>query len=599
MKFKLIADYFDKLEKISSRIQLTSLLANLISETDPSVVDKVVYIIQGKLWPEFLGMPEIGLGEKLLIKAISLATGISEQTVEDSLKSLGDLGEVALKIKQKVQSTGLSSFLGIQNKVEELSVEEVYEALSKIALSTGQGSRDMKLRLMAGVLKKASPLESKFIVRFVEGKLRVGIGDATIMDALALAYTGSDENRQLIERAYNLRADLGNVAKLLVTQGIESLKSVRPQPGIPIRPMLAERLSDPAEILQKVGGKALVDYKYDGERGQIHKKGKDVYIFSRRMENITSQYPDVVKLVEDHVNAQEVILEGEIVAIDPDTGEMRPFQELMHRKRKVDIQNAMREYPVRLYLFDLMYLDGEDFTTKDQLSRRETLKRIVDSTEEITVANAIIASSVGELEDFFFQAISEGAEGVMVKSIAEGSIYQAGARGWLWIKFKRDYRSEMADTVDLVAVGALYGRGRRGGKLSSLLMAAYDPRSDTFQTVCKVATGFSDQDLEELQRRVKEHARDVRHPRVVSVIEPDLWLEPAIVCEIIGSELTLSPSHVCCKGMVREGVGISIRFPRFIRWRDDKSPEDATTAQEILEMYKRQLKKIEERSEQQ
>jgi DNA ligase-1 len=595
VEFRLIAEYFDKLERISSRIQLTALLADLLKKTPPDAIDKVVYLIQGKLWPDFYGYPELGVGEKFLIKAIALATGVKEEDVENQVKTVGDPGEVAYRIKAGLGGKQASIYTFIGGKQEGVTVEETYDALSKIALAQGEGSRDAKIRILAGLLKKASPIEAKYIVRFVDGRLRVGIGDATVLDALASAYAGGTVARPILERAYNMRADLGNIAKIVATQGIEALKNVTPMIGIPIRPMLAERLTDPQEILAKLGGKALVDYKYDGERAQIHKKGETVYIFSRRLENITHQYPDVVEYVREYINANEVIVEGEIVAVDPESGEIRPFQELMHRKRKTDIAEAVKEYPVNVYLFDLMYLEGVDYTMKPLPERRAALEKILKPSDYVKIAHHIYADNVEGLKEFFYQAISEGAEGIMAKSVSKDSIYQAGARGFLWIKLKRDYQSEMADTVDLVVVGAFWGKGKRGGIFSSLLMAAYNPDNDTFETVCKVATGFSDEEYAELQKKLAEIKRPTKHPRVVSKLEPDIWVEPQLVAELIGAEITLSPLHTCCYGKVEKDAGLSIRFPRFIRWRPDKAPEDATSVNEILEMYKLKLKKIEER----
>ncbi|MEJ2781583.1 ATP-dependent DNA ligase [Stygiolobus sp. CP850M] len=595
MEFKLIAEYFDKLERISSRIQITSLLTDLFKKSDKDVIDKVIYIIQGKLWPDFFGYPEIGLGEKLMIKALSIGINVKEDTIEAELKKVGDLGEVAYRLKKSGSGTTILTFLGASSS-SPLTVEEVYNSLSKIALAEGEGSRDVKIRSLAGLLKKADPLEAKYIIRFIDGRLRVGIGDATIMDALANAYGGGPHARPIIERAYNLRADLGNIAKVVASEGIEALKNLKPEVGIPIRPMLAERLNDPVEILSKVGGQALVDYKYDGERAQIHKKGNEVYIFSRRLENITKQYPDVRDYVKDYINADEVIIEGEIVAIDKESGDILPFQELMHRKRKNDIHEAVEEYPVNVYLFDLMYYNGEDYTLKPLPERRKKLEEIIKPNDKLHIAHHIFTDDVEKLKEYFYQAISEGAEGIMVKAVGKDSIYQAGARGFLWIKLKRDYQSEMADSVDLVVVGAFYGRGKRGGKLSSLLMAAYDPETDTFYTVCKVASGFSDAELDELQKKLMEIKIDSKDPRVESEMEPDIWVQPKYVAEVIGAEITLSPQHTCCKGQISKEAGLSIRFPRFIRWRDDKSVEEATTPQEILEMYKLKLKKKEESS---
>jgi len=594
MEFDILASTFEKIEAITSRTQMTLYLVDLFKRTPPDIIDKVVYLLQGKLWPEWTDLPELGVAEKTLIKAIALATNSRESNVENLYKKLGDLGKAAEQLKSKAAGKGGMGLLAFipTEKVEKLTVLKVYNTLARIALATGEGSRDIKLKLLAGLLSDATPKEAKYIVRFAEGRLRLGIGDATIMDALAIVYGGGAHARPIIERAYNLRADLGNVAKIVAEKGIEALKGIKPEVGIPVRPMLAERLSSPIEILKKAGGKALVEYKYDGERAQIHKKGQKVWIFSRRLENITRQYPDVVDYTLKHLKANEAIIEGEIVAYDPDTGDLKPFQELMHRKRKHDIHIAMKEYPVKVFLFDLLYADGIDYTEKPIVERRKKLEEIIEQSEVFKIAEYIITEDPEELEKFFLKAIEDGVEGVVVKALHGNAIYQAGARGWLWIKYKRDYKSEMIDTVDLVVVGAFHGRGRRGGTYGALLMAAYNPDKDVFETVCKVGSGFTDEDLAKLPEMLEPYVIDHKHPRVVAKIEPDVWVTPALVAEIIGAEITLSPIHTCAMDKIKPGVGISIRFPRFIRWRPDKGPEDATTSHELVEMYKKQLRKM-------
>ena len=595
MEFIEIANTFEKLEKITSRTQMVGILTVLfkkIKDKAPSIIDKVVYFIQGKLWPDWYGYPELGIGEKGIIKAIAIAAKVKEKEVERLYKKLGDLGLVAERLLQKpTKSVGLLAFTQAESK---LTFEKVYNTLKRIAFLQGEGSREQKIRLLAGLLTEAKPKEAKYIVRFVQGRLRLGVGDATIMDALA-QLVGGAHARTVIERAYNLRADLGLVAKILFEKGLEALKEIHPQPGIPVRPMLAERLHDPVEILKKLGGRGLAEYKYDGERAQIHitKDGK-VVIFSRRLENITHPYPDVVQYAKSYVKANEAIIEGEIVAVDPETGELRPFQELMHRRRKHDVHVAMKEYPVHVRLFDLIYVDGEDYTNKPLPVRRAKLEEILDQHEEFRLAEGKIVSDPEELERFFMQAISDGCEGLVVKAIHEKSIYQAGARGWLWIKYKRDYKSEMVEPVDLVVIGAFYGRGKRGGTFGALLMAGYDPDTDTFQSVCKVGSGFTDEELARLPELLKPYIVNKKPPRVVSDMEPDVWVQPALVAEIIGAEITLSPIHTCARDKVKPGSGLAIRFPRFIRWRPDKGPEDATTCKELVEMYKLQLRKIAE-----
>lgn len=593
MEFSLVAQTLDILEKTSSKIQQAATLASLFKKTPASDIDRVVYFILGILWPDWKGMPELGIAEKGIQKAIAMATNTNESEVEKLYKSLGDYGAVVEKLKlgKQGRSAGLVAFIkSTRNEQKKLDVETVYNTLVKIAMLQGEGSRDMKLRLLTALLMDADAKEAKYIVRFVEGRLRLGVGEATVMDGLATAFGVS---RDLIERAYNIFPDLGTIAKIVAEKGAGALKNIKPTPGTPLRPMLAERGSDPVEILNKAGFPALAEFKYDGERAQIHKKGDKIWIFSRRLEEITHQYPDVVEMALKRIKASEAIVEGEIVAIDPETGEFRPFQELMHRKRKKDIHEAVKEIPVVVRLFDCLYVDGVDLTTKPLPERREYLKKIIDEGEEFKIAEGAVVKDSKELEQLFLKAIESGCEGLVVKSLGRDSVYQAGVRGWLWIKYKRDYKSELTDTVDLVVVGAFHGRGKRSGTYGALLLAAYDPDTDRFVTVCKVGTGFTDEELAQLPRKLEPYKLPHKHQRVDSDIDADVWFEPALVMEVTGAELTLSPVHTCCKGWVKPGAGISIRFPRFIRWREDKSPTEATTSKEIYEMYLRRLKKIE------
>jgi DNA ligase-1 len=451
----------------------------------------------------------------------------------------------------------------------------------------------MKLALLAGLLSDASPSEAKYIVRTVTGSLRLGIANMTVLDALAIAFGGGKDTREHLERAYNISSDLGRVAKVVAEEGIEGIRKFRVMPGEPIRPMLAERLGSSEEILEKLGGRCIAEYKYDGERVQAHKKNDEVILFSRRLENITDQYPDGIKYVREHVKAKEAIVEAEAVAVDPTTGEMKPFQELMHRRRKYGIKEAMEEHPITLFMFDVLYVDGTDLTQQPYLVRHKNLEKVIEETDNVKVAEYIITEDKEKLEQFFEKTVEDGSEGIICKSVNDDSIYQAGARGWLWIKYKRDYRSEMTDTVDLVVVGALHGRGKRAGTYGTFLLAAYNPKKDVFETVTKVGTGFTDADLEKLPKLLKKHKINHKHSRVDSTLDVDVWFEPSVVIEIRGAELTLSPVHTCAMNIIRDGSGVAIRFPRFTgKYRVDKSAEDATTTEELVEMYRGQLKKI-------
>jgi DNA ligase-1 len=584
MDYALIADSYEKIEATTKRLEMTDLLVDLLKRTPKEVISKVVYLTQGKLYPDFMGV-EMGVAEKLAIRAIARASGQRESIIEAELQKSGDIGETSeTLLSKRKQSTFFT---------RTLTAERVYDVLDKLAKTQGSGAVDTKMALLSGLLTDASPKEAKWIIRTVTGNLRLGIADMTVLDALAIAYGGGKEAREFIERAYNISSDLGRVASIVAEKGIEGIKAFHVMVFEPIRPMLAERLGVPEEILEKFGGKCVAEYKYDGERIQAHKKGDKVVLFSRRLENISDQYPDAVDLIREQLTAKEVILEAECVAVDLETGDMRPFQELMHRRRKYGVQEAIEQYPVSLFAFDALYVDGKDLTLEPFPQRRKSLEKIIKQNERMRPATQKLVSNPKELEDFFEEAVEEGCEGLMCKSVAKDSVYQAGSRGWLWIKFKRDYRSEMTDTVDLVVVGAFHGRGKRVGAYGALLLATYNEEADTFETVTKCGTGFTDKDLATLHEMLQKHVIPRKNSRVQSMLEADVWFEPAVVLEILGAEVTLSPIHICAMDSIRKGSGLAIRFPRFTgKYRTDKAPEDATSSKEIVEMYRGQLKKI-------
>jgi DNA ligase-1 len=583
LRYGVIAEAYEKIESTTKRLEMTDLLVDLLKNTPKEVIDKVVYLTQGKLYPDFVGV-ETGIAERLAIKALVRASGQKESDIEENVKKSGDIGETSQTfIANKKQVSFLQ---------QPLTVQKVYETLDKMAKASGSGTVDLKTALLAGLLAAATPKEAKYIMRTATGNLRLGIADMTVLDALAIAYGGGKEARELVERAYSISSDLGRVARVVAEKGIEGIKKFEVAVGEPIRPMLAERLSSPEEILEKLGGKCVAEYKYDGERIQAHKRGGDVALFSRRLENISDQYPDVVGFVRANIKAGEAVVEGECVAMDLDTGEMRPFQELMHRRRKYEIEKTMEDYPVSWFMFDALYIDGKDLTLKPYPIRRKALEKAVTESDRVRLTRALFTSNPKDLEKFFLEAIEDGCEGLVCKSVADDSVYQAGARGWLWIKYKRDYKSEMTDTVDLVVVGAFHGRGKRAGAYGALLMATYNAGADVFETVTKCGTGFTDLDLARFPRMLEKHMISHRHPRVSSTLEADVWFEPVVVLEILGAEITLSPIHTSATDSIRKGSGLAIRFPRFTgNYRLDKAAEDATKSAEIVEMYRNQLKK--------
>jgi DNA ligase-1 len=575
--YQIVAEAYRELERASARLQLIDRIADLFRQTPAELLPTVAMLCQGQIAPDFTGV-EIGLAEKLAARAVAEAAELTGEQVLATLRDTGDLGDTAEQL--------LGAVAG--DRPATLEVKVVFDTLHEIAAAAGTGSQTRKLALLVELLRQATPLEACYLVRTVTGNLRLGIGTATILDGLAEVHAGGRANRPVLERAYNICSDLGLVAATLVGEGLAAVEAMEVRPGNPVRPMLAQRLSSTAEILAKLGGACSAEYKYDGMRVQAHRTGDGhLELFTRRLERVSHQFPDVVELLGDGLRPRQVILEGEVVAADPVSGELRPFQEVMFRRRKYGIAEAVTDVPVSLFCFDLLYADGEDLTRLPYLERRARLEQAVALSPRLRLSTAAQADQEERLEALFEQAVADGCEGLLCKSVSATSHYQAGARGWQWIKLKRDYRSELSDTLDLAVVGAFYGRGRRRGIYGALLLAAYDPAGDQFFTVTKCGTGFSDADLAALPARLASLERPERPARVDARLQPDVWLEPGMVLEVLAAELTLSPNHTTAWGQVKEDSGLALRFPRFTgRYRDDKAPEDATTVEEVLDMWR-------------
>ena len=567
MLYEQLAHAYRDLEQGSARLELISRLATLFAETPTELLPTVALLCQGKIAPDFAGV-DLGLAERLAARAVAEAVGVTQDQVLAHARTTGDLGLTAEQL------------LAQTTTAPGLEVQVVFDTLHEVAAAAGSGSQGRKLALFAGLLRQATPLEARYLVRTVTGNLRLGIGTATILDALAQVYAGGRKARPVLERAYNICSDLGLVASTLASGGLAAVEQIHVRAGNPVRPMLAQRLSSTAEILAKLGGSCAAEYKYDGIRVQAHRTADgQLELYTRGLERMAWQFPDVVEVLDAGLGPREAILEGEVVAFDPASGELRPFHEVMYRRRKHGITEAVGEMPVSLFCFDLLYVDGEDLTRLGYVERRRRLAEAVTPSERLRLATADRVTDEAALEAVFEQAVADGCEGLLCKSLSPTAGYQAGARGWLWIKLKRDYRTELSDTLDLVVVGAFYGRGRRVGVYGALLLASYDPADDRFQTVTRCGTGFSDADLAALPERMAPLARAGRPARVDARVEADVWFEPAVVVEVLAAEITPSPNH---------SAGLALRFPRFTgRWRDDKVPEDATTTVEIAEMYQR------------
>jgi len=584
MEFRNFADTFERLEATSKRLEVRSILVELIRPLRPPELAEVLYLAQGMLRPEYEGV-ELGVADSLARRAVAVATGSEEGAVARKTKESGDLGTTAGELLNGVR------------RLEEgppLTIAEVYAELSRIAGAKGEGSQEAKVRTLSELLVRATPLEGKFIVRFVLGTLRVGVREMTILDALAVAFgDGSKATRQRIEAAFNLSSDLGLVAGVLVEKGVDGLSEVSLEVGRPIRPMLAEREKDLAGVLKRMDGRAALEYKYDGLRVQAHiPKTGPVRLFSRRLEEISAQFPELVEELPRAVRSAPAIVEGECVPIDPDTEEIQPFQEVSRRRgRKHDLDRIRDEIPVCLFTFDVLLLGGKPVYEAPFPERRRLLEHAIAPTERVRVAVQRVVSNPEEAQSFFEEAIAAGGEGVMAKSLAEGSGYRAGARGFWWIKYKREYTVGLSDSIDGVVVGGFQGRGRRAGRFGAFLLAVYHPKLDRFESFCKVGSGFDDAQLAEMPKRLARYAVEEKPPEVDTGLTPDTWFRPALVIEVRGAELTLSPIHRAGLGAVRAGAGLALRFPRFTgRFRDDKAATEATTTEELLKFYRSQVR---------
>ena len=585
MEFSVIARTFERMEKTKKRLELTDILVELFKNIPQEIVSNVVYLLQGIIRPQFEGV-ELGIAERLAIKAISKSSGLTIKKIEDDYNKGGDLGETASNmLKQKTQTTF---------STETITLEKVYETLFKIANLGGKGSQDLKMKYISSLLNGATPIEAKFVLKILLGTLRLGIAENTVMDALAIAFTGKKENRIQIENAYNVSSDLGKVSEIVLREGLDGIKKFQISLFNPIRPMLADRVKSEKEAIDKISGEFAAEYKLDGERAQIHKQKNKIILFSRRLENITQYYPDIVDNIGKFLNTNEGIFEAEIVAINENSGEFLPFQELMHRRRKHKLEKAVLEYPITVNFFDILYLDGKNCLDLPYYQRRKFLEDVVTEDKLVKLVPKMIVKSESEIDSVLENSINAGCEGLMLKVL--NAPYRAGLRGGNWLKLKREYQNELGDSLDLVVIGAFFGRGRRTGKYGTLLLATYNAANDTFPSICKVGTGFTDESLDQLYQILSNKVTLKKNPRIVSEMTADIWFQPELIIEVVGSEITLSPIHKTALNVIRKGSGFALRFPKFTgKIRIEKSVESASTDEEVISLYKSQAKILHEK----
>jgi len=587
MQFSQLARYFEELEQETKRNELVAILAQLFKNASPDEIDKICYLAQGRIAPFFEPL-EIGMADKMVAEAVGRAFGKTKEEILKEYEKEGDLGSAAYKLSEEEK----------RERKEELSVSEVFDVLEKIAKTTGEGAVDKKISSLANLLCKLDPISVKHIVRIPLGRGRLGIGDPTILDALSYAKKGDKSLRPELERAYNFTSDLGYVAKIFWQGGIEAVKKVRVQVGKPIRPALAERLPSAEEVVKRMGSAFAAQPKFDGFRVAVHldrsQKKEPVKLFSRNLENTTRMFPDLIQGVLKEVKAKQAIIDGEALAYNPDSEEFYPFQETTKRRRKYGVDEYVQKLPLKLFAFDLLYLDGKDVTFLPYIQRRKLLEKIIAKDgQKILIAEEKILHTPQEITSYFEEEIAHGLEGLVIKKL--DAPYQAGGRGFHWVKFKRMAGGQLKDTIDCVILGYIYGRGKRTAfGAGALLVGVYDDRKDEFVSISKIGTGLTDEEWKKIREMGDKVKTDHKPARVNSLIIPSVWFKPEIVIEVFADEITRSPIHTAGRtGSTAGGEpGFALRFPRLISFRDrDKRPEDATTVKEIMEMYKAQFKK--------
>lgn len=597
MKFSQLVTYFERLEATTSRLEMTQILAEAFSNLTPEETAMTTYLLQGRVAPHYV-KADFGMAEKSVVKALVNAMQLDEAAFKREVKQSGDLGSTVERYRSEALTLHQT----------DLSIEEVFQRLTEITRQNGPGSQEAKQKLLARLVLESDARSARYIVRIPTGVLRLGLSDITVLDAFSWMLSGGKTLRKRIEAAYHVRPDLGYIGRCLKEHGIEGLENTQPVLFTPILMMRAERLSSGAEILEKIG-KAAIEPKFDGFRLQVHYgKNKGIALYTRGLESVADAYPDIVAAVERELEVEDIIFEGEAVGYAPETGEFLPFQETVQRKRKYNVSEKAKEIPLKMFVFDLLYLNGKSYIEAPYSKRRSLVEAIVGDGADKHITNTIIAAESVVLDDAaaierkFEEAVTEGLEGIIAKKL--DGVYQAGARGFNWVKFKRSYASSaLNDTLDCVVMGYDYGKGKRSMfGIGAFLVGVYDEDNDTYCTVAKIGTGLTDTEWRELKIRadaLRTHARPARYD-VDDKMSVDVWIAPEIVVEILADEITRSPMHTAGRSLKpsKSGKawevdvpGYALRFPRLQRFRDDKRAEDVTTVREVRDMFQTAMAK--------
>ncbi len=556
--FIYFADICNTIEGIPGSLEMTSVVAEMLKEVSDDELPVVTYFIMGQVFPEWTGS-QLGIGTSLLYTALSKSSGVSLKEIEGLVKETGDIGEVAGRIfvnEKKNQST----FSAFMDEPESLSIMDVYERFRMISVSNGKGSQNTKMKHLQYLFSLATPREARYIARLAIEDLRIGVGEGIVKNSIAKAFDVPGSN---IERGFMLTNDLGALAEAARRGGVDEVSGLSMVLNRPVRMMLAQLAPGIPAVLEDLGQVA-IEWKFDGARVQIHKKSGDVNIFSRKLENVTASLPDIVQAVKENIEAESIIIEGEAIAVD-ENGRPRAFQEILKRfRRKYDVESTVREIPLTLKAFDILYLNGNDLIDLPLFQRRSILSENVRNGSGISVDEQILTDDEAEINRLYQMALDAGHEGIMIKN--PQAPYSPGKRGKNWLKKK-----PVMETLDLVVVGAEWGYGKRANVIGSYALACYDPDAGRYLPIGRVATGFSDEVLSDLTKMFADHIL-VEEGRQIEI-------RPKIVFEVAFEEIQKSPNYES---------GYALRFPRLVNVRTDKSPEEAETIERIGDIYRAQ-----------
>lgn len=606
-----LCSLYDKVESESSRLKIVALVADflksVLDQSNPDTLTKTVYLLVNRLGPDYEPDLELGLGESLLIRAISECYGRPQSQIKTDFRAEGDLGKVAQASRKQQRA---------MFKPPPLHINGVYETLFAIAKATGANSQARKISLITKLLTACDALllEAKFVVRSLEGKLRIGLAEKLILIALAHAlvmHQGPEkismtDAEEVVREAYTRLPNYELLIKAACDHGVADLLAhCTVTPGVPLKPMLAKPTKSIGEVLDRFQDQEFsCEYKYDGERAQVHLlQDGSVKIYSRNSEDMSQRYPDLVSIVKSFLRAQSekldsncsptMILDCEAVAWDREAEKILPFQVLSTRKRK-DVNESDIKVHICLFAFDLLYFDKQPLLTQSLGERRKLMEQqLATIPGKFQFATCKTSSNLDELQQFLDQLVKDSCEGLMVKMVnGHESYYEPSKRSRNWLKLKKDYLEGVGDSLDLVVIGAYYGKGKRTGTYGGFLLASYNDESGEYETTCKIGTGFSEKDLSELHAKLSPTEIETAKPYYIydsknPSAQPDVWLAPTAVFEVLTADLSLSPVYKA--GHQQYGRGILLRFPRFLRLREDKAIEDATSLSQVMEFYERQL----------